>query len=153
MVLWSEFFNERVSMRVCVLYCGKGSNSPKLKEISSALSKGIENQGANHTIDIFDMRLEMGKKVSMYDYIIVGTENESLWGGTIPDMVNKFLEQAGSISGKRCMAFITSGGIRSSKTLQRLMKTMESQGMYLKTSDILKKPDYATAVGKRLHIS
>jgi adenosyl cobinamide kinase/adenosyl cobinamide phosphate guanylyltransferase len=51
------------------------------------------------------------------------------------------------------MAFITNGGIRSGKTLHSLMHAMESEGMYLKTSDILKNQDYAHAVGKRLHIS
>jgi menaquinone-dependent protoporphyrinogen IX oxidase len=138
-------------MRVCVLYCGKGSSSPKLKEIAGALAKGIESQG--HTVDVFDMRLESGKIISFYDYIVVGSENVSLWGGKVPDMVSKFLKQAGTISGKRCMAFIVNGGIRSGKTLHHLMHSMESEGMYLKTSDILKKKDYAQAVGKRLHIS
>ncbi len=138
-------------MRVCVLYCGKGSSSPKLKEIAGALAKGIESQG--HTVDVFDMRLEGGKIISFYDYIVVGSENVSLWGGKVPDMVPKFLKQAGTISGKRCMAFIVNGGIRSGKTLHHLMHSMESEGMYLKTSDILKKKDYAQAVGKRLHIS
>ncbi len=138
-------------MRVCVLYCGKGSSSPKLKEVASALAKGIESQG--HNVDVFDMRLEGGKIISFYDYIVVGSENVSLWGGKVPEMVSSFLKQAGTISGKRCMAFITSGGVRSGKTLHNLMRTMESEGMYLKTSDILKKKDYAQAVGKRLHIS
>jgi hypothetical protein len=32
------------------------------------------------------------------------------------------------------------------------MKVMESEGMYLKTSDVIDKEAMATAVGKRLHI-
>ncbi len=50
------------------------------------------------------------------------------------------------------MAFITKGGIRSMKTLQTLMKTMEKEGMFLKKSEIINKVDLARAVGKRVQI-
>jgi hypothetical protein len=50
------------------------------------------------------------------------------------------------------MAFITKGGLRSMKTLQALMKTMEKEGMFLKKSEILTKVDFARAVGKHIQI-
>ncbi len=137
-------------MRVCILYAAAGSESKSLRSIATALSEGISAQG--HDVELFDMRLEGQKIVSYYDYIVVGTEAVGLWGGKIPPLVHAFLKQSGSISGKRCMAFVAKGGLRKQKTLGMLMKAMESEGMYLKTSDILQKPDYARAVGKRLHI-
>ena len=54
-------------MRVCVLYCGNQPNEPKLKELATKLADGIASNG--HTVEAFDMNLEMGKIISFYDYI------------------------------------------------------------------------------------
>ncbi len=137
-------------MKVCILYAAKSNNTNSIKGISTAIAKGIEMQ--NHIVDVMDMKLEEGKVVSYYDYIIVGAEGTSAFGGSVPSLVDSFLARAGALSGKRCMAFVTKAGIRSNKTLQALMKKMEAQGMFLKTSDIITKEQQATAIGKRLHI-
>jgi len=137
-------------VKVCILYAAKSNNSGNIKSIAKAIAKGVEQQ--NHIVDIIDMKLEEGKIISYYDYLIVGTEGTSAFGGSVPKLVKNFLDRAGAISGKRCMAFVTKAGLRSNKTLQALMKVMEEQGMYLKTSDIIKKEQQATAIGKRIHI-
>jgi len=137
-------------MRVCVLYAPVAKNNEKMKAIANALSEGISAQG--HLVDVFDMTLEAGKIVSFYDYLIIGTESPTFFGGKIPTSVSGFLKSAGSISGKRCMAFITKGGLRSMKTLQVLMKAMEKEGMFLKKSEVISKVDFAKAVGKHLQI-
>jgi menaquinone-dependent protoporphyrinogen IX oxidase len=138
-------------MKVCVLYAPATKENGKIKEIAKALCEGIASQG--HIVDVFDMTLETGKIVSYYDYLVIGTEATTFFGGKIPTSVSSFLKGAGSISGKRCLAFITKGGVRSMKTLQNLMRTMESEGMYLKKSELISKTDYARAVGKHLKIS
>ncbi|MGD1816682.1 MAG: flavodoxin family protein [Pleomorphochaeta sp.] len=137
-------------MKVCVLYAAKSSNNTYIKKIATAVAKGIEQQ--NHIVDVIDMKLEQGKVVSYYDYLIVGAEGTKTFGGSVPKVVQNFLDKSGSISGKRCMAFVCKPGIRSTKTLQALMKVMEAQGMYLKTSDIIKNEQQAIAIGKRIHI-
>jgi flavodoxin len=137
-------------MKVCVLYAPATKGNEKMKLIAKALAEGIGAQG--HMVDVFDMSLESGKIVSYYDYLIIGTENTTFFGGKIPNTVATFLKSAGTISGKRCMAFITKGGIRSMKTLQTLMKAMEKEGMFLKKSEIIAKVDMARAVGKHVQI-
>ena len=137
-------------MKVCVLYASASKESQKIKAISKTLAEGISSQG--HQVDIIDMNLDMGKKVSFYDYLIFGTEATTLWGGKIPVSVSQFLRTAGTVSGIRCMGFVSKGGIRSMKTLQSLMKIMEHEGLFLKKSDIITKVDYARAVGKHLQI-
>jgi menaquinone-dependent protoporphyrinogen IX oxidase len=137
-------------MKVCVLFAAKSNNSSYIKKVATAIAKGVEQQ--NHMVDVIDMKLDEGKVVSYYDYIIVGAEGTTTFGGKVPPIVRSFLERSGSISGKRCMAFVVKPGIRSTKTLQFLMKIMEEQGMYLKTSDIIKNEQQAIAVGKRIHI-
>lgn len=137
-------------MRVCVLYCGRQANDRILKELAGKLSDGIASNG--HTVEVFDMNLEMGKIISFYDYVVVITTATSYFSKNIPENVMKFLKTAGSVSGKRCSCYISKNCGRKGRVLQTLMRTMESEGMYLKVSDILPNGNYAYAVGKRLHV-
>lgn len=137
-------------MRVLILYAPKAKASEKMKAIARSLAEGIGEQG--HTVDILDASLDAGKVVSYYDYIVIGSEATTTFGGKIPPSLASFLKGAGTLSGKRCMAWITSGGVRSMKTLQTLMRVMESEGMFLKKSELIKSADFARAVGKNLQI-
>ena len=137
-------------MRVCVLYCGNEPNEPKLKQLAEKLSDGIASNG--HIVESFDMNLEMGKIISFYDYVVVISRSVSFFSKFIPENVRKFLKAAGTVSGKRCSCFISKNSGRKARVLQNLMHIMESEGMYLKVSDILPNGDYAFAVGKRLHV-
>ncbi|MBR0520553.1 MAG: hypothetical protein IJJ95_04375 [Spirochaetales bacterium] len=137
-------------MRVCVLYCGRQANDRILKELAGKLSDGIASNG--HTVEVFDMNLEMGKIISFYDYVVVITTSTSYFSKNIPENVMKFLKTAGSVSGKRCSCYISKNCGRKGRVLQTLMRAMESEGMYLKVSDILPNGNYAYAVGKRLHV-
>lgn len=137
-------------MRVCVLYAAASRESGKLKAFADAIARGVESQG--NQVDVVDMALENGKKVSFYDYLIVGTESINFFGGKIPSTIRDFFKNAGTLSGKRCMAFVRKSGLRSQKTLQMLMKTMEGEGMYLRISEVFARPDFALATGKRLKV-
>ena len=137
-------------MKVCVLYCGINANDAKLKAFASKMAEGINSNG--HVSEVFDMALEVGKIVSFYDYIAVISTSTGLFSKNIPDNVLKFLRAAGSISGKRCSCYLIKKGFRKAKALQTLMKTMESEGMYLKVSDILLNENHAYTIGKHLHI-
>lgn len=137
-------------MKVCILLASKGKDSSSLKKIATSFSKGLESQ--NHIVDIIDMKLEPGKIISFYDYIIVGAEGISSFGGKIPEIVSTFLKNCGSISGKRCYGFVSKAGLRSTKTLQNLMRVMEGEGMFLIASDIVDKEAQALAIGKKLRI-
>ena len=111
---------------------------------------GIERQG--HDVTVVDARTENGKSLTPYGYIAVGTTVPSLMSKTVPEALRTFLRSAGMVTGKRCYAFVAGGGLRKPRLRASLMKTMESEGMYLKKSDILTKAEEAEAVGSRLHI-
>ncbi len=137
-------------MKVCVLYAAASKDGQKIQAIAKAIAEGVSSQG--HQVDIIDMNLDMGKKVSFYDYLIFGTEATTFWGGKLPSTLSQFLRTAGKVSGIRSMGFISKGGVRSMKTLQALMRTMEHEGLFLKKSEIVTKVDHARAVGKHLQI-
>ena len=114
------------------------------------MAQGIERQG--HDVTVVDARTEIGKTLTPYAYIAVGAVSPSSFAKTIPDALGAFLRSAGHISGKRCYAFVGNKGLRKGKVLSSLMKTMESEGMYLKKSDVLTNAAEAEAVGSKLHI-
>lgn len=137
-------------MRVAVVYYAH-ANDRKLLELSQGLARGITAGG--HDVEIINAKVhDSGKKLSFYEYIAVGTEAVTLFGGSIPEGISQYLKQSGTVSGKRCFAFVLKKSLRPMKTLAKLMKVMEAEGMYLKFSEILVKPTDAEEIGKRLHI-
>ncbi|MFW6313200.1 MAG: flavodoxin family protein [Spirochaetota bacterium] len=137
-------------MRVAVVFVPQAKRE-KLIEISKALASGIESQG--HRVDLVDASRDVNTKLTIYEYVAIGTEVVSMFGGKIPEKVSEFLNSSGIVSGKRSFAFVTKKAIGADKGLQRLMKKMESQGMFLKFSDVLSSPAEATEIGKRLKIN
>ncbi|MGM0431587.1 MAG: flavodoxin family protein [Spirochaetota bacterium] len=136
-------------MNVCILAFNHAGAS-KFDDIIQGLAKGI---GANgHRVDIINGLLETGKKVSFYDYIVLGTTAAGSFGGSIPQSISAFLGQCGTVTGKRSFAFVHKGGLRKHKTLKKLMSSMEHEGMFLKYSEIISNADEAVEIGKRLHI-
>lgn len=135
-------------MQVCVVYAGKDREGTALRTIAQALAQGLNAQG--HQTDVVNAYTD-DTRLTPYDYVIIGSEPVSFFSARIPEILSKFLAQAGTVSGKRCLAFI-SGGLRKGKTLQNLMKTMEKEGMILKLSEVITKPGEAMAIGKRLNV-
>jgi menaquinone-dependent protoporphyrinogen IX oxidase len=135
-------------MRVAVVFFS-GRKREFLRDIAKALVQGIESQG--HRVDLIDGDREIGKKLTTYQYLAVGTEALGFLGKT-SEKITHFLGQSGSVGGKKCFAFVTKTLFGSQKALLRLMKRMEHEGMYLTFSDVLASPVHAEAIGKRLHI-
>ena len=136
-------------MRVAVVFVSQGKRD-KLLEISKALASGIEAHG--HTVELVDGARDVNVRLTAYEYIVIGTEIISSFGGKIPEKVGQFLKNAGMVAGKRSFAFVLKESFGATKGLQRLMKTMEGEGMYLKFSEILSSAAEATEIGKRLRI-
>lgn len=136
-------------MRTAVVFFG-GNNRERMLEFSRALARGIEAQG--HQVDIIDGDHDVNTKLTIYQYIALGTQSISAIGGRIPEKISMFLSSAGSISGKRCFAFTLKSFFGSNRALTRLMQSMEKEGMYLKFSEVFTTEREAEEVGRRLKI-
>ncbi len=136
-------------MRTAVVFFA-GKNRDKLLAVSKSLALGMESQG--HTVALIDGEKDNTAKLTMYEYLALGTESVSLFTGKIPDKIAPFLASSGMISGKRSFAFVIKSGLSYSKALLRLMKAMEHEGMYIRNSNIFLSAQEAEEVGKRLHI-
>ncbi|MBN2565843.1 MAG: hypothetical protein JXB46_09035 [Candidatus Eisenbacteria bacterium] len=110
----------------------------------------MESQG--HQVDLIDGDHDVNTKLTIYQYVAVGTEATSIIGGKIPDKVDTFLSAGGMLGGKRSFAYVMKSPISAGRALARVMKAMEKQGMYLKNSMIFTSEAEAEEMGKRLHI-
>lgn len=136
-------------MRIATVFF-PGKNRTRLVSFAKALAEGIESQG--HSVDIVDGSRDVNARLSMYQYIAVGTEPISLFGGKIPPKVGEFLKNSGVVGGKKCFAFVMKKPLGAAKALTRLMNTMESEGMFLRYSEVIGSTSEAEAIGKRLQI-
>ena len=136
-------------MRVGIVFIAP-KNRDKVMTLAKALGRGIEAQG--HQVDLFDGIHDVTNKLTGYQYIVVGTEPITAFGGKIPEKVGGFLSSAGMIQGKRCFAFVPKVFLGSTKALFRLMKAVEKEGMFLKSSEIIQSEVEAEEIGKRLHV-
>lgn len=136
-------------MRVAVVFYPYARRE-KLLSIAKGLASGIQAKG--HQVDIVDGSRDVNTKLTIYEYICLGTEGVSFFSSKIPERLKEFLGAAGIVAGKRSFAFVVKKGFGQGKCLSRLMKLMESEGMFLKFSEVLSAPEEAEEVGKRLNI-
>lgn len=137
-------------MDISIVYADKVRTDTKVQNVAKVFALSLSNNG--HNVTLVNAHLDMGKSLTLSDYIIVGTTSITAFGGKIPKVISDFLKRAGTVSGKRCYAFITNGGLFKNKSLQALMKAMEAEGMYIKNFEIIDKPQLAAAIGKRLNV-
>jgi hypothetical protein len=136
-------------MRVAVIFFS-GQKRDKLLGLAKAVARGIEKQG-NH-VDTYDGQKDGGVRLTSYQYIVIGAEPLGTFGGKIPDTARTFLASAGMVAGKKSYAFVPKATFGAAKSLAALMKSMEGEGMVIKTSDILRSATEAEEIGRRLHI-
>lgn len=137
-------------IRAAVLYFAKPSNQPKLKLLAEALAKGMRKQGAN--VDVINAVQVRESKLTGYHYLAVGCDVRSLFKGALPPELAPALANGGIVTGKKTFAFVLAAWMGAGPTLLKLMKALEHEGMMLRYSDILAKPDEAEAVGQRLKL-
>jgi menaquinone-dependent protoporphyrinogen IX oxidase len=131
-------------MRVALVYIP--SKAPEaLVAIAKAMARSLESEG--HFVDISEARADESPRLTGYDYVIVGTESSSAFG-KISDRVPRFLAQAGTVTGKRSMAFLRKSGLRPEKALHRLMRAMEAEGMIVNCAEIVSNEATAAAAAR-----
>ncbi|TVQ25278.1 MAG: hypothetical protein EA383_09120 [Spirochaetaceae bacterium] len=136
-------------MRIAVVFYPT-RNRDKLLAVSSKLAQGLEQQG--HQLTVVDASRDVNTKLSMFEYICVGSQGTAFFKGSIPPELRRFLSGAGIVAGKRSFAFVIKSGLSTLRSLSKLMHEMESEGMFLKYSDVIASEGDALETGKRLKV-
>ena len=133
-------------MRAAIVYFTE-KRGKELEAMSNALARGMEKQ--NISVDVFKSK-DFNRRLGIYKMVAIGTEATGNFGGKIPEGLKKYLESVGPLINLRSFAFIAGRGMRRQKSLQTLMRTMESEGMLVIYSDLLETEKEAEAVGEKL---
>jgi menaquinone-dependent protoporphyrinogen IX oxidase len=135
-------------MKIALVYFAK-SNVAKFEKIAEGFKETLSKLG--HDLEIINGSKEEGKKLTIYKYIIIGTEAVSLFGGRIPEFVPRFLGSSGMLTGKNSFAFVVKSTIfGTQKSLNRLMKAMEHEGLLVTYNEIINSKDEAIKHSKRI---
>ncbi|TVR66076.1 MAG: hypothetical protein EA427_16975 [Spirochaetaceae bacterium] len=136
-------------MRAAVLFFG-GPRREKVAELARGLAEGLERGG--HQVDLIDGDHDIGRKLTVYEYIALGTAATTLFGGKLDPKIEQYLSQAGTLLGKKSFAFVLRTTMGSHKGLANLMKVMEKQGLFLRFSEIIRSREEAVQVARRLKL-
>ncbi len=136
-------------MRTAVVFFG-GSRRDKTAELARGLAGGIERAG--HQVDVIDGDRDVNAKLTVYEYIAVGTSAVSFFTGKIDPKIGEFLGNSGMVTGKKSSAFVLNSPFGSQKALRRLMAAMEHEGMFIRYSDILRSREEAEVLANRLKL-
>lgn len=136
-------------MRTAVVFFG-GSRRDKTAEVARGLAGGIERAG--HQVDVIDGDRDVSTKLTVYEYIVVGTSPVSSFSGKIDAKISEFLSNGGMITGKKSSAFVLNSLFGTQKALRRLMAAMEHEGMFIRYSDILRSREEAEVLANRLKL-
>ncbi|MEI6875027.1 MAG: hypothetical protein WCL50_07840 [Spirochaetota bacterium] len=135
-------------MRVSIIYL-TANKGAALDAVAKAMAKAIEGQG--HEVELLGNAKGQLQRLTISDYVIIGVEPVGI-RGKLPPRVAEILAQAGSLAAKRSMAFVLKRGPFRNKTLPRLMKAMEAQGMNVNYAEVVSGPAEAAIAAKEAPI-
>ena len=132
-------------MRVAVIFFS-GQKREKLMQLGQGGRAGHRKAGkpGRH------LRRPAGREVrlTIYQYIVVGAEPLGTFGGKIPETARTFLRlRRERLPGKSPTRSFRRRHSAPRKSLSALMKSMEGEGMVIKTSDILRSAMEAEEIG------
>ena len=99
----------------------------KMKAIVQAISSAIR-KGGN---DVDEVRVGRGQSITslyVYDLVYIGSPVLGFWGGKFPESLASYIKSCSGLEGKKTAAFVTPKIIGTTRTLRRIMKTLEEKG-------------------------
>ncbi len=136
-------------MRVAVVFFG-GSKRDRTADIARGLAAGIEREG--HHVDVIDADRDVNAKLTMYEYIAIGTSVTSAFRGKIDPAISQYLSRSGMVGGKKSFAFVVTAPFGAERGLRRLMSVMEAEGLFIRYSEVLRSAEEAGVLANRLKI-
>jgi len=111
-------------LRALIIY---SEHTRKMKAIVQAISSGIR-KGGN---DVDEVRVGRGESITslyVYDLVYIGSPVLGFWGGKFPESLASYIKSCSGLEGKKAAAFVTPRIIGTTRTLRRIMKTLEEKG-------------------------
>jgi len=111
-------------LRALIIYSG---STARMKAIVQAISSAIR-KGGN---DADEVKVGGGESITslyVYDLVYIGSPVLGFWGGKFPESLASYIKSCSGLEGKKTAAFVTPKIIGTTRTLRRIMKTLEEKG-------------------------
>lgn len=135
-------------MKIAVIHFSESSGS-KVVDTAKAVARGLDRSGKS--ADLIDGYRDV-LRLSVYTYLCICCEGTSFFTAGINADLAKRLEQATGLSGKRACVLVQKKLFWPDKTMQKLLRAVESQGVYLRNSLVADKNDETEAFAARLDV-
>jgi hypothetical protein len=135
-------------MKVGIIYFAEKSDSPVL-ETARAVTRSLEKIG--HTTELIDGYKDL-IRVSGISYICFCLQGQSAMSAAINPRISAQLNQVTGLAGKRGCVFFQKQLFWPEKSLQRALRVIEAQGVFLRNSFVVAKPEAAGVFASRLDL-
>lgn len=137
--------------KIAVLVYAATKDDSRIMACAKGLVEGLQAGGA--LVDLINLKTADSFRPAMYEYLCFGYDAGGVFATKITPAFVKQLEQVSPLAGKRAMAFVLKKTFFSEKVLGRLMRVLESQGIFLRTSGVFASPEAARDFGRNLDTS
>ncbi len=137
-------------MKVSIVVSPKGQESKALMDVGRALATTLEKRG--YSSELLNTSIDTDKKLILSDYLIIVAEPLSFFSSKLSPKLSKYLENAGTISGKRGSTILLGNTLFKTKAMSSLMNIVEGQGVILKTSQFVKNPSQAVSFANTINV-
>lgn len=121
-------------MRALIIYSG---STARMRAIVQAISSAIR-KGGN---DVDEVKVGGGESITslyVYDLVYIGNPVLGFWGGKFPESLASYIKSCSGLEGKKTAAFVTPKIIGTTRTLRRIMKTLEEKGSIVRAFRTIK---------------
>lgn len=121
-------------MRALIIYSG---STARMRAIVQAISSAIR-KGGN---DVDEVKVGGGESITslyVYDLVYIGSPVLGFWGGKFPESLASYIKSCSGLEGKKTAAFVTPKIIGTTRTLRRIMKTLEEKGSIVRAFRTIK---------------
>ncbi len=137
-------------MRIAVVVSGRNRESTRLNEIGKEIESTLVKRG--YSVELINTSLDTDKKLILFDYLIFVSETTSFFNKRIVESLGTYLKNCGNISGKRCAVVLKGGTVFKMGAMSELMRIVESEGVILKTSQIVSSSGDAVAFAGAINV-
>jgi hypothetical protein len=135
-------------MKIALVYFTK-KNVNKFEKIALGFKEGLAKLG--HNMDIINGLKAEDVKLTGYKFVICGTEAISFYGGKISDNISRFFGSSGTLTGKNSFGFVIKSTLfGTERSLVRTMQTMEREGLFVTSGEIINSKERAEGIVKNI---
>lgn len=138
-----------MNARLAVVY--EAQPGSDLLSLAKALARGLGIR-TGFSVDVLELSQCLDRSLTPYSYLAFGCTVRSWFKGRLDPRWAQVLPKCGNLVGKKGFAFTEARLLGSQRTLLNLMKQLESQGLFLRSSEILSDETVAEAVGQELKV-